>query len=70
MGPELSAEERKALIREGLLRWHPDKFAQRFAARLPEDRAPVLARVPSAPPWPAGCARVHAARAAGPAIGA
>ena len=45
MGPELSAEERKALIREGLLRWHPDKFAQRFAARLPEDRAPVLARV-------------------------
>ena len=24
-GAELSAEERKALLREALLRWHPDK---------------------------------------------
>jgi hypothetical protein len=39
------AKQRKAL-REELMRWHPDKFGARFAARLlPEQRDRVQARV-------------------------
>ena len=37
---------RRAAFRRASLRWHPDKFAARFGARLPDPgvRAEVLAR--------------------------
>lgn len=38
--------ERKAALRQEMLRWHPDKFMARVGARLaPAERAAVQARV-------------------------
>jgi hypothetical protein len=41
-----SLDERKKVIRQAFLRWHPDKFDGAFGSRLlPADRERIRARV-------------------------
>jgi hypothetical protein len=35
--PDVNAEERKLLLRKAYLRWHPDKFVNRFGPRFAEN---------------------------------
>jgi hypothetical protein len=43
---DMDIEDRRKMVREALMRWHPDKFAQKFSARLDHaERDSILAKV-------------------------
>jgi len=43
---QLNEDERKSAFKQLAMRWHPDKFTQKFGPRLcPGERQPILHRV-------------------------